>query len=395
MQQQTSSGQKEWVYDFVFFQIPASHTEQYNQLWQEWKSIITQNGGMQREGGCLWFKGPERPDSLVEEFDDSCQHPIRKLPSPSQSPDSGTGFTYTLHHINAVSEPLGIPWEASKDQPFGSTFTYLGFLWDIGNKIVRLIEHKQAKYCHAIQEWNQSSKHALDQTEKLHGKLLHATLIMPAGCAYLTGLECLMAMQHDKPWIPIKSPKGTDYELSWWSYHLSSPTPPRTIPAPQPIADVKAFSDASSGVGVAFLVGQKWKAWRLLPGWQTDGRDIAWAESIALELMAHAVIEEHGQDKEYRIYCDNWVVVDGWHKGRSHNRHINLTFHCLHILAEQTGCKFHTRYVPSELNPADGPSRGQLPQHPPSFGPIQPDPSLANFFIDATLPHTQRETRAI
>ncbi len=310
---------------------------------------------MQREGGRLWFKGPERPDSSVEEFDNSCQHPIRKLPSPSQSPDSGTGFTYTLHHINAMSEPLGIPWEASKDQPFGSTFTYLGFLWDIGNKIVRLIEHKQAKYCHAIQEWNQSSKHALDQTEKLHGKLLHATLIMPAGCAYLTGLECLMAMQHDKPWLPIKSPKGTDYELSWW----------------------------------AFLVGQKWKAWRLLPGWQTDGRDIAWAESIALELMAHAVIEEHGQDKEYRIYCDNQVVVDGWHKGQSHNRHINLTFHCLHILAEQTGCKFHTRYVPSELNPADGPSRGQLPQHPPSFGPIQPNPSLANFFIDATLPHTQ------
>jgi hypothetical protein len=40
---------------------------------------------------------------------------------------------------------------------------------------------------------------------------------------------------------------------------------------PFQITDVNAFSDASSGTGIAFLVGCKWKAWRLLPEWQSDG----------------------------------------------------------------------------------------------------------------------------
>ena len=67
------------------------------------------------------------------------------------------------------------------------------------------------------------------------------------------------------------------------------------------LIDVDAFSDASSGTGLALLVGQEWKAWRLLPGWQSDGRDIAWAESIALELLANAVVTEHGQGRSYRL----------------------------------------------------------------------------------------------
>jgi hypothetical protein len=92
-------------------------------------------------------------------------------------------FPYSLEHVNAISEQLGIPWESSKDQPFGPFFIYLEFFWDINNKTVTLTEHNQQKYCRALEEWNQASKHSLVKTEKLHGKLLHATHVILAGHA--------------------------------------------------------------------------------------------------------------------------------------------------------------------------------------------------------------------
>jgi hypothetical protein len=384
-----------WVDDFVFFRIPKSHVPAYNRLRQEQHNTIARNGGTQREGGRIWFRGADWPDGSSEELDDTCQHPIRALAPIAPVSNADSPFAYTLTHIDAISEELGIPWQSSKDQPFGPSFTYLGFHWDLDQKLVTLTSHKQEKYCQAIKNWNLASRHSLEDTERLHGKLLHATHIIPKGRAYLSGLERLMATQRDRPHVPLSSPKGTDFELDWWLHILSSPSPLRAIPAPSQVTDVDAFSDASSGTGIAFLVGQKWKAWRLLPGWQSDGRDIAWAEAIALELMAHAVLAEHGPTKTYRLYCDNRTVVEGWHRGRSRNRHVNLSFRRLHDLASQNDCSFLTRYIPSAINPADGPSRGIYPSYAPSYPTIQPDISNAPFFIDALVPRSQPETHAV
>src|SRR6266478_409151 len=90
----------------------------------------------------------------------------QQLPAPHQSPPraqshitSDVPFTYSLGHIDAVSKQLRIPWERSKGQSFGSSFTYIGFLWDIDDiyhKTVMLTEHKREKYHQAILEWDRS-----------------------------------------------------------------------------------------------------------------------------------------------------------------------------------------------------------------------------------------------
>ena len=193
-----------WVDDFVFFRIPTSQISRYNLTRQELHATITTNGGSKRDGGRLLFKGPEWPDGFIEEFDDSCQLPIKSFPTSPQEFDAP--FAYTIDHIDAISDQLGIPWERSKDQPFSPHFTYLGFLWNIDDKLVSLTDRKREKYCQAIRDWNKSTRHPLQETEKLHGKLLHATHIIPKGRAYLSGLERLMALLHDKPHTPPHSP---------------------------------------------------------------------------------------------------------------------------------------------------------------------------------------------
>jgi hypothetical protein len=52
-------------------------------------------------------------------------------------------------------------------------------------------------------------------------------------------------------------------------------------------------------------------------------------------------------------------VVEGWWKGRSHNRPTNNIFRHIHDISEAEGIFIHTRYVPSKENPADGPSQGE------------------------------------
>ena len=41
--------------------------------------------------------------------------------------------------------------------------------------------------------------HTLEEVHKLHGKLLHASLVLPAGCAHLVHLEAMLSIFGDTP----------------------------------------------------------------------------------------------------------------------------------------------------------------------------------------------------
>jgi hypothetical protein len=168
----------------------------------------------------------------------------------------------------------------SKDTPFSSAFPFTGLWRDLQELTVSLPPKKKAKYRAAIAEWNLSKIHALQDVEESYGKLLHACLIIPPGRAYFTNLESILGIFHDTPHKPRTPLAGTAADLQWWDGLLSPTSLCRPIPGPCEILDYEAFSDASSGIGIGIVIKGRWRAWRLLPGWQSAERDIGWAEAV-------------------------------------------------------------------------------------------------------------------
>ena len=164
-----------------------------------------------------------------------------------------------------------------------------------------------------------------------------------------------------------------------------------------PFYDVGAFSDASSGIGIAIIIGRYWRAWRLIPGWQTlDGqRDISWAEAIGFECLVRCLSDINQGSRHFLIYGDNKGVVEGWWNGRSHNSEVNNVFKRIHDLSpdDNSGHSFHTVYVQSKSNPADKPSRGVYPSTKLLLPPIQLPASLKRFLVDSQEQYTPTEQR--
>lgn len=214
----------------------------------------------------------------------------------------------------------------------------------------------------------------LIETQRLFGKLLYACLVVPAGRAYLTELEAMLPIFGNRPHVPHSPPRNCAADLRWWSATLRQHSVSRLIPGPCEVLDPNAYSDASSGVGIAIWINGWWRAWCLIPGWKTDNRDIGWAEAIGFEFLVLAITQslEPRPTPYVKVYGDNRGIVEGWWRGRSRNRPTNGVFKCIHSITESASCTILTHYVPSALNPADDPSRGKYPPRslllpPPSY----------------------------
>jgi len=257
----------------------------------------------------------------------------------------------------------------------------MGFEWDLENKTVALTHGKRDKYLSAITEWRKSAKHTLEDTQKLHGRLSHASLTIPEGSAYLTSLQTMLGIFGSNPFMPRTPPRGLTADLQWWSHALSS-SPPLPIPHHTHTLDLDAFSDASSGFGLAVTIGDRWRAWRLHKEWKRDERDIGWAESIAFEMLVRILLTIDSSSTPLTVYGDNQGVVEAWRKGRSHNKPTNKSFRRIHAILASPPRRVFTKYIPSRRNPADGPSRGKYPPAELAL-PCVPIPSdIAHLIFD-------------
>ncbi|GLB41303.1 putative tyrosine recombinase [Lyophyllum shimeji] len=348
-----------WVDDHIFFRILRVHLDDYNKRRSEWCRAIAANGGRLQDRSRFWYRGETMPSGLPMEFDEDASFPIRDLSTNSPRSPLDAAYTYSSADIDALSHTLGIPWEASKTVEFGFSVQYLGLVWDLQERTVSVPQAKKEKYLQAISEWYTRTTHTLEDVRKLYGKLLHTSLIIPAGRAYLTRLETMLANFRGCIFTPHHPPAGTDADLKWWIDTLTHPSLSRRIPGPRILIDHQAYSDASSGIGIGITIGNRWRAWRLIPGWHGDGRDIGWAEAVGFEFLVRTLLTVSREGDEFKVFGDNRGVVEGWWKGRSRNKPTNTVFKRIHGLLSEYGCNIHTRYVPSEYNPADDPSRGK------------------------------------
>ncbi|OBZ77375.1 hypothetical protein A0H81_02563 [Grifola frondosa] len=350
-----------WVDDHTFIRILIAFIEEYNRRREGWHRRIATAGGRHHNGGRIWYGGEILPDGRTEEFDEDMFFPIRDLSNNSPRPEKDANFSYNLQDVDEMSARLGIPWQREKDADFAEEFTYTGFVWNIRSQTVALSLAKKDKYLNAIREWQKSRTHTLREVQQLYGKLLHASLVMPAGRAYLTSLEAMLTIFGDRPFMPRTPPTMTPDDLQWWLETLSNPTVARRIPGPIDVIDLSAYSDASSEVGIGIFIRGWWRAWRLLPGWKRDGRDIGWAEAVGFELLIRTIIQVGIAEPHFKVYGNNIGVVEGWWNGRSRNVQVNKVFRHVHAIMADADAVVHSRYVASASNPADGPSRGVFP----------------------------------
>jgi hypothetical protein len=271
--------------------------------------------------------------------------PVQDLSHQSPRSAHDSLFSYNFSDIDAISEPLGIPWELSKDHHFASEVPFTGFVWNIQSRTVSLGPAKKAKYLLAITQWLSSPTHPLDEVEELYGKLIHVSLIVPMGRAYLTNLETMLGIFHDSPHKPRTPPADTADDLRWWESILKRPHLFRAIPGPCEVHDCSAFSDASSGTGIAIVINGRWRAWRLLPGWDRGDRDIGWAEAVGFELLVYATIgaTSAAGPTHFKLFGDNTGVVEGWWNHRSRNCETNQVFRRIHAFLDETNFFIHSR----------------------------------------------------
>jgi len=365
--------------------------DKYNEQRRTWSNSIQAHGGLRINGGRKWYCGTNMPNDQPEEYDEDCSFSIKDLSQQSPRSPHDEKFSYCMADIDFFTAPRGIPWELSKDIPFSPNPPFTGFIWNLDSRTVEIPLSKKEKYLAAIATWESCPRHTLVEAQQLHGKLLHAALVVPAGRAYLTELETMLANFNNRPLLPHHPPRNCAADLRWWSSTLQQPTIKRHIPGPCEVFDPNAFSDASSGMGVAIWINGWWRAWRLIPGWRTlDNlpRDIGWAEAVGFELLVSAVTKlPHPEPIScVKVYGDNQGVVEGWWKGCSRNRATNNVFKRVHDISVSENCTFLTRYVPSALNPADKPSRGIYPPRTLLLPPIPIHPSLRNLIVDFDAP---------
>ena len=383
-----------WVGDHIFFRILLKYLPEYNcQHAERYTNLAAQ--GQRQDGGRLWYGGTTFPDSTLDEHVKNCQFPCLDLSTHTPHSIKDQQYSYNFDDIDKLSNALGIPWERSKDMPFTPSTKYIRLQWDLQHLTVFLTIQKKAKYIANINEWLLQPTHILNDVQKLYGRLLHASLVIPSGRAYLTGLESMLGLCNQCLFIPYSPVKGMTDDLHWWLSRLNQPSVSRPIPAPHVVTDPNAFSDASSGVSIAIIINKRCRAWRLIPGWQTlDGaRDIGWAEAVGFKLLVRTLTRLIGSSGHFRVYGDNKGVVKGWWNNRSKSKSINNVFRQIHSFLKSFNntISIHTAYIPSKSNLADAPSRGIYPPPELILPDIQLLTGLNRFIVDSTHPYTNTE----
>ena len=315
-------------------------------------------------------------DPLIKWVDDFAffRYPIRR------EMDGSWTYRYDERRIWEIAEPLGWPWAPKKHVPFASTFVYIGFLWDLTEKTVSLPEPKRVKYQLKLAQWSASFCPTVTEVESLIGTLNHICLITPEGRGHLQGLYKLRASfnQSRNRWVRHSIPSAALDNIAWWRARLSVPSITMEVIRPPPPSDDLIYVDASTDWGIGLLINNRWLAWKLKPGWRSDGRDIGWAEMVAVEVALRTLVSLNRQREHFVIHSDNQGVVHSIRAGTSRGIQQNAILRHIVSLIQSHGLWLTTEWVSTNNNPADCISRGA----PPSVSKqIHPRPQIPSHLV--------------
>jgi hypothetical protein len=272
-------------------------------------------------------------------------------------------YAYNLEDIHRFSAPLSIPWHLSKFSDFGFAVNYLGFIWNLTDRTVDLQEVKRVKYQSKIDSFlalmDSCQRVGQKLVESINGTLSHICFVFPRGKSFLPNLSHF-ASSFESRHRPRFAPPSVRSDMRWWSTLLASPAAPRSLLPKGDVQDLGIWCDASTSWGIGICIGGQWDAWRLLPGWNSEGRDIGWAESIAVELVVRALEEMEIVNANILVRCDNQGVIGAYSRGRSRNFQVNLAIRRVEAIGLATNVSHSLSFVESELNRADPFSRGEV-----------------------------------
>jgi hypothetical protein len=272
-------------------------------------------------------------------------------------------FTYSAELIWKIADELGWPWAPAKFVDFSMAFTYIGFLWDLSAKVVELPEKKKAKYLERLSTWTHGSSHNMKEAETVIGTLDHVCLVVPEGRSHLVSLYKFRGgfkSQHANG-VRHKLSTGTAEDMAWWRMRLQDRFVGTNIIRPPEALDNRDFVDASTAWGIGLILDGRWLAWQFKDGWRCEGREIGWAEMVAVELAVRTLITGRFAKCHVVVRSDNKGVVGALKAGRSRGIQQNAILREIVRLIQENDIWISTVWIPTAENPADDPSRGVFP----------------------------------
>ena len=255
----------------------------------------------------------------------------------------------------------------------------------ISTTAASLFPNKNARSSSAGSLISSTTSSELRDVERIHGSLCYISFIYRAGRSRLPSLSNFAASFHGDKFTHRYPPRSLFTDLRWWKKELELTNFRRQlVPRGDPL-DLGIYVDASTSWGIGIIVAGKWLALQHKASWKVPGCDIGWLETIAVELIAY-ILEARGiRDASVTAHSDNQGTIGSMTKGRSPNSHINLSIQRTYSVLCPNFITFDFKYIPSELNPADSLSRGELgpPQDRMNL-PFKLPPELEPIFIHAS-----------
>ncbi|KAE8181820.1 hypothetical protein CF336_g8780 [Tilletia laevis] len=291
----------------------------------------------------------------------------------------------SIDQVMEAVQDLRFPWNPEKTTDFSKLPRYIGWDWDLDNLRMILPRNKKDKYVDKAKGFQESTPRSLKEVEELVGSLLHVSIVARDLCPYLAELFKMSALFD--PSLPLKKhyvPVQVRHDMAQWITALSATPFVRSFKVSESQFGDVVYVDASTEWGIGIVVGERWAAWKWLPGWDAENRGINWGEAVALELGLRAAVAYGAAKKVVTFWSDNQGVIGSYKKGFSHSAHINSVLKRVVQLEMEHRLHVKIDYVESALNPADAPSRGEVLPGPQLKVPDIP-PSISVFLDEVRV----------